>query len=131
LSGYAVGSSGAFTLGSSAASIATLAVNALECYGSNGAGTYIQNGGTPHPLQHLPHRRVLPRLQRRRHRTATLNAGTLTMPVNQLYVGYSGNGSFTQTGGTNNPYYLTMGYLPGSMGIYNLTGGTVNANSVT
>ena len=40
------------------------------------------------------------------------------------YVGYSGTGTFTQTGGTNSTYYgdLYLGYNTGSSGLYALSG---------
>ena len=57
-----------------------------------------------------------------------LNGGTLTSGTQ--YVGYSGAGSFTQSGGVNNVIYsysgfgaLYVGYNTGSSGTYTLSGG--------
>jgi autotransporter-associated beta strand protein len=50
------------------------------------------------------------------------------------YIGYSGNGTFTQTGGTNSiSYYngLYLGYNSGSSCTYNLTGGTLITPSIS
>ena len=54
--------------------------------------------------------------------TYTLSGGSLS--ASHAYVGYSGTGSFTQTGGTNTiQYSLLLGHTSGSNGTYNLTGG--------
>ena len=39
------------------------------------------------------------------------------------YVGYSGTGTFVQSGGNNTTYQLMLGFDSGSAGLYNLTGG--------
>jgi hypothetical protein len=57
--------------------------------------------------------------------TYTLSGtGSLSCAVTE-YVGFSGTGILTQTGGTNtisNPNYLDVGYIPGSTGTYSLSG---------
>jgi autotransporter-associated beta strand protein len=56
------------------------------------------------------------------------NSGTIVMSGGNLYsgddqyVGYSGMGAFTQTGGTNSTLGLFLGYNSGSAGAYNLSG---------
>jgi autotransporter-associated beta strand protein len=48
------------------------------------------------------------------------------------YIGYSGTGTFTQTGGTNTiSSVLSLSYYPGSSGTYNLTGGTLILKSLS
>ena len=50
-----------------------------------------------------------------------------------MYVGYSGIGSFTQSGGINNlsgSNELTLGYNTGSSGTYTLSGGTIVVGQV-
>ena len=53
--------------------------------------------------------------------TYNLNAGLLSIPY--VYVGDSGTGTFTQSGGTNSTVFLGLGWQPGSSGTYNLNGG--------
>ncbi|MBU1055379.1 MAG: hypothetical protein KKC46_16395, partial [Proteobacteria bacterium] len=46
------------------------------------------------------------------------------------YIGYDGSGIFTQTGGTNNPAFLTLGFNSSGVGTYELGGtGELAANS--
>jgi fibronectin-binding autotransporter adhesin len=58
-------------------------------------------------------------------------AGTATLHAyHQEEIGYSGNGTFTQTGGTHTvDQVLTIADLMASTGSYSLQGGTLNANS--
>ena len=61
--------------------------------------------------------------------TYNLNSGTLSA-ANE-YIGYSGTGKFTQTGGTHNvTNALVLGHQAGSTGLYQLQGGVLNANNV-
>ena len=39
-----------------------------------------------------------------------------------VFVGYSGTGAFTQSGGTSSSWHLCVGYNAGSSGIYSLSG---------
>ena len=67
---------------------------------------------------------------------SSVNGGTLQIPSGSLtaateYVGTNGNGTVTQTGGTNtitNALYL--GLNPGSIGTYNLSGGLLVVTSI-
>jgi autotransporter-associated beta strand protein len=57
-------------------------------------------------------------------------SGTVQMTDGALsagtqYVGYSGTGTFTQSGGSNSAYALSLGASTGSSGTYNLNGGTL------
>lgn len=62
--------------------------------------------------------------------TYNLSGGSL-MASSQEYVGYSGNGTFTETGGTNTVTgsgELIVGFNSGSTGTYNQNGGTNTIN---
>ncbi len=50
--------------------------------------------------------------------------------ANSEYVGNSGSGAFTQTGGTNNGSSLTIAANPGSSGRYDLRGGVLATSSI-
>jgi hypothetical protein len=60
--------------------------------------------------------------------TVEMTAGSLTVSYDS-YVGYTGTGTFTQTGGINkissSNWSLYLGYIPGSSGTYNLNGGAL------
>ena len=48
-------------------------------------------------------------------------SGSGLLSASNQYVGYSGTGTFTQSGGTNSVYYnLYLGYDSGASGTYNL-----------
>ena len=50
-------------------------------------------------------------------------SGTGQLSANpELFIGYSGTGTFTQDGGTNSITYLSLGFNSGSSGTYNLSG---------
>ena len=57
-----------------------------------------------------------------------MTSGALTVS-NSTYVGYSGAGTFIQSGGTNTSAYLDLGYNFGASGTYSLNGGSLNANT--
>ncbi|MBV9008474.1 MAG: hypothetical protein JO354_04805 [Verrucomicrobia bacterium] len=44
-------------------------------------------------------------------------------------IGYCGNGTFNQSGGTNTAADITIGYTAHSTGTYNLSGGTISVGS--
>ena len=53
--------------------------------------------------------------------------GTGSLTASSEYIGYSGTGTFNQTGGTNTvSYQLIVGQNPGSSGTYNLNDGTLS-----
>jgi hypothetical protein len=70
--------------------------------------------------------------------TYSLQGGTLTgsssdgtvRPAAYEYVGYSGSGTFTQKGGSNTVTKLVIAAQPGSSGVYDYSGGTLNAGSI-
>ncbi len=67
--------------------------------------------------------------------TCTLNGSGQFLAFYDEYIGYSGTGTFTQTGGTNNVVGYSnvnsffIGYNAGSSGTYNLSGGSLWANT--
>lgn len=61
--------------------------------------------------------------------TVTLQQTASSLGATWEYVGYSGSGAFTQSGGVNGVNYLVLGYNSGSNGTYNLSDtGTLSAN---
>ena len=56
-------------------------------------------------------------------------SGSGQLTAGQEYIGYSGTGSFSQTGGTDTAGYLYLGLNAGSIGAYHLSGGQVNTLS--
>src|SRR5205823_8902057 len=61
----------------------------------------------------------------------SMSGGVLNVTY-QEYVGYFGNGTFNQSGGSNNPSsYLTLGWQPSGKGTMTLSGGLLNVGSAT
>ncbi|MGA2069147.1 MAG: autotransporter-associated beta strand repeat-containing protein, partial [Thermoguttaceae bacterium] len=58
-----------------------------------------------------------------------MSSGSLSASRN--YVGYTGTGVFTQSGGTNSTQYLYLGGAPGTAGTYDLNGGTLIVSYIT
>jgi hypothetical protein len=59
------------------------------------------------------------------------DTATSTLTVGNEYIGNYGNGTFTQSGGTHAvANTLTIAANPGSMGTYNLSGGSLQAGSL-
>ena len=83
-----------------------------------------------HPLRRNQHRLEwpLPRLQLGRHGNLRLS-GTGRLSLYNEYVGYSGAGSFTQSGGTNGCESLALGYNSTGTGAYNLSAGTLSVTT--
>jgi len=54
--------------------------------------------------------------------TTTLTQDSDSLITLRQYIGYSGSGSFVQTGGTNDNMGITLGYNVGSSGSYQLGG---------
>jgi hypothetical protein len=110
----------------------------LEVGGSNSPGSYNMSGGTislapsPSPRSNVPTCGLLC-VDSGAGSTAsfTLSGGLITGANVTEYIGYNNAGSFTQSGGTNTvpPYWLGgnvyLGYNPGSVGAYTLSGGTI------
>ncbi|MGO9112862.1 MAG: beta strand repeat-containing protein [Thermoguttaceae bacterium] len=60
---------------------------------------------------------------------ALTGSGLLNASLTNVYIGYSGSGSFTQSGGTHTVFALYLGYNVGSSGTYALSGsGLLNAS---
>jgi autotransporter-associated beta strand protein len=113
---------GTLTVNDTASGISGGALSADALYvGSSGTGSFTQSGGT-NSLTHYLYLGNNPG-----------DSGTYTLTGNALlaapsgefeeFVGYSGSGSFTQSGGTHAMSgYLFLGYNSGSFGTYNLSG---------
>ncbi len=64
------------------------------------------------------------------HSSSLSLGGSAALAATNLYVGYSGEGTVTQAGGTNSAGNLVLGYDSGSLGTYNLTGGALIVGSI-
>ena len=113
--GYNSGSAGTYNL-SATGQLTT----SYEYIGYSGTGTFLQSGGT----NSISPGMAIPSLYIAYNANAvgTYNlSGTGQLTAWYEYIGNSGAGTFTQTGGTNSiANYLYLGYNPGSSGIYNL-----------
>ena len=56
-------------------------------------------------------------------------SGTGSLSSYWQYIGYSGTGTFSQSGGTNSATYLQLGVNAGATGTYNLGGGQLLASN--
>ena len=104
--------------------------------GYSGTGTFIQCGGTNNLAGYgslfLGYTPLYLGYNSGSNGTYTLSSGSLY--VNGEMVGYSGTGTFTQSGGTNNLgsfALLYLGYNSGSNGTYTLSSGSLYANGET
>ena len=91
--------------------------------GNEGQGTMIQSGGTLTVNDTLSIGHVAGSLG-----SYELSGGTLNVTGTE-YVGFFGDGSFTQTGGTHNTGNLHVGRKSGN-GIYTLDNGSLNVSGV-
>jgi hypothetical protein len=96
-----------------------LSTSTNEYLGNNGTGTLIQSGGTNKIGEYLY----------LGYNSGVIGSYTLSgngylsvSNTNNEYVGYSGTGTFTQNGGTNNCGYLSIANEAGSNGTYSLSG---------
>ena len=126
--GNVSGSEGEYTL-----SNGTLSIGHEVYVGYGGDGTFTQSGGT-HTLGgtssvlYLGWAAV-------GSGTYALSGGTLSVG-DEVHLGYSGEGAFTQTGGTftisgGDDEILWIGYSSGSTGSYDLSGGTFSAKEIS
>jgi hypothetical protein len=125
--GHNSGSIGTYNLGGIGNLLSTYG---HEYIGYKGTGTFNQTGGT-HTLKGMGGNRNL-YLGYNSGSSGTYNlsgTGNLSPNFNE-YIGYSGTGTFNQTGGTNTVKgALDLGLIPGSSGTYNLSGdGNLSAN---
>ncbi len=124
------GSSGTYTLSNTG--YITTVTN--ETVGEGGTGTFIQTGGTNNVYQLY--------VGGSPNGIWSSGRGTYTLSSTGLLsaryedIGYSGAGTFTQTGGTNTgpswaPLVLILAVEPGSSGTYNLNGGLLSVASLS
>ncbi len=118
-------SSGSYTLSGPA-----VLSSPVQYVGFSGSGVFTQSGGTNN-YSGSSSGQIYLAYNLGSSGSYNLAAGTLTTTTE--YVGYSGVGAFTQTGGTNTPGNVTnngnsssgglyLGYNPGASGSYNLSG---------
>ena len=127
--GYNAGSSGTYILSGSG----QVSANNNEYVGYSGTGTFTQSGGTNSIGSYYSLGSLY--LGNNAGSSGTYNlSGSGQLSAGSEYVGYSGTGTFTQSGGTNNYFYgsLYLGYNAGSSGTYNLSGnGQVSATTAS
>jgi T5SS/PEP-CTERM-associated repeat protein len=93
--------------------------------GFGGTGVFNQTGGT-HTVNTSGTNGLFVGYAAGSTGTFTLSGGSLVLPAGTLHVGYQGTGIYTQSGGSNSAFTLSIGSLangtnpPGS-GIYNLS----------
>jgi autotransporter-associated beta strand protein len=95
--------------------------------GYSGTGTFTQTGGT-----NAPGNLYLGYNSGSNGTYALSGTGSLSCQseFSDEYIGYSGTGTFVQTGGINAVQNLYLGYKSGSQGLYTLTGGSLSAQSL-
>ncbi len=130
--GYLSGSTGSYILSGSGQLIATTNNNesgANEVVAYRGTATFTQSGGT-NTISGGRSDELDVGYQSGSSGTYALSgSGVLTAATE--YAGYSGSGTFTQTGGTNNAGALGIAYGPGSSGTYNFNGGLLTLSSLS
>ena len=120
--------SGSLTVNDSASGISGGLLSTYNTYlGNNGAGTFTQTGGTNTASNNFYFGYNSGDVG-----TYNLTGGLLSAPTGWYsnatgseYVGYSGTGTITQSGGTNAvTSFLALGYNSGAKGTYNMIAGT-------
>ena len=121
--GANAGGSGSYSLSGSG----LLSANS-EYVGSSGTGTFTQTGGTNNVNSYYAGSLTL---GANAGGSGAYNlSGSGLLSANSEYLGYSGTGSFTQSGGTHTTNSLYLGYNAGSSGSYSLSGsGQLSATS--
>ena len=105
----------------------TLSGSLYVGFNAGGQGSYTQSGGTDNTTSFYLGYNAASGGSAAASGSYTLTAGSLdTHTPNPEYIGYSGAGFFTQSGGTNNAYKLYMANNTGSTGSYTLTGGLLS-----
>jgi autotransporter-associated beta strand protein len=129
--GNSSGSSGFYTLSSTG----LLSAVEAEYIGYSGTGSFTQSGGTNTSYAvYLGYNAGFPGYYATSNGTYNLTAGLLSLPSSYwgLYVGYSGTGNFTQSGGTTTVAgSVYLGYNSGSSGTYSLSGGSLSVSSTS
>ena len=125
--GNNAGASGSYLLSGSGGLSAS-----SEFVGSSGSGAFSQSGGT-NSIGGNGSGGLYLGNNLGSSGSYTLSGGSLSVSGNGEFVGQSGNGTFTQPGGTNNnATAVYLGYNPGSSGSYTLSGsGLLLAPSLT
>ncbi len=120
--GYTASSSGSYNLSGSG----LLSVSGTEIVGYSGAGTFIESGGT----NNLSGSNGSLYLGNNAGGSGTYSlSGSGLLSAWYEYVGSSGTGTFTQSGGNSSAYFLYLGNNAGGSGTYNLSGtGLLSAN---
>jgi hypothetical protein len=140
--GNNTGSVGFLQIGTGASStgIYNLSSGTLSCFGSetvgfSGIGTFAQTGGTNVISSSIAVAAFYVGEGASANGLYTLGpSGSLQVTNGEEDIGYNGIGTFNQSGGTNligSGWSLNLGYNPGSSGIYNLSGGSVQFNYFT
>ena len=127
-SGGTNGVSNDLYLGNAHADNGTYALNgpatlsaAAEYVGYAGTGAFTQTGGSNSTTGGYSGNMYL---GYRTTGTGSYNlSGTGSLSSYWQYIGYSGTGTFSQSGGTNSATYLQLGVNAGAAGTYNLSGG--------
>ncbi len=90
-----------------------------EYIGNSGSGSFTQSGGT-NTVSNFADGLTLGNNAGSFGTYNLSGSGVLSAP--DEYIGNSGSGSFTQSGGTNSTFFLELGCYSGSSGTYNLSG---------
>jgi uncharacterized protein with beta-barrel porin domain len=118
--GHMASTTGSYNLGSGNLSAY------YEIIGSAGTGSFTQSGGI-HTVDSI----IMLGSNSGSSGSYTMDGGNLTLGNGKIYVGYYGNATFTQTGGsvTVNRGDLTLGYGSGSNGTYTMSDGSLRVNN--
>ncbi len=122
--GSSLGSFGSYSLVSGVLTAGT------ESIGYSGNGVFTQSGGSNGISNSLGSFFALGFGSRGNGSYNLSGSGVLSAQAE--YIGYSGTGAFTQSGGTNSGTFLYVGYNAGSLGTYSLgAGGVFSPGSLT
>ena len=128
-SGSASLGTGNLTVNNASSGMSGTTLSAANLYvGSGGTGTFTHSAGTNSLSSSL----YLGYNSADTGTYALSGTGKLSVSAGSLtgnqYIGYSGTGNFTQSGGTNNlAVNLYLGYNSTAVGTYNLSGGALNS----
>jgi hypothetical protein len=131
--GRGFGSTGAYTLSGGSLTVGTLGFSdGFEMVGDGGTGTFNQTGGTNtiNNDQFGPNSGLYVGYVSGSTGAYSLSGTGSLNVTNWEYIGYSGNGTFSQTGGTNANRVVEIGNNSGSAGGYTLSGGLLTVSQV-
>jgi hypothetical protein len=128
--GFSAGASGSYNLSGGSLSATDTPSYSYEYVGYSGTGTFTQSAGTnshKNNIYFMDDGVLGLGWNNGSSGTYNLSGGSLSTGNSATeYVGYSGSGSFTQTGGTNNASGgFDVGVNSGSSGTYQLQGGSL------